>query len=476
MAIDPQIPFGALSTVKPFDLGQTLGDIARIRESEKLTALRQQEQTFRQTEFDQAQQERKAQQQAAAERDRVMSQTFPALLRGEIQLDQFVGAVGMETGLKVVNGLKAYQELADKRVVDAKKTAGDLAAAFKVLPPDLQQQLWPGLRTAAKEGGLGELPEQYTPQYGSAVEAWARGPVKGVVVNGRVVDPESGKVIYEGEPETTPVYRQSADKRSIEKVGEVPKGAHIVQEVQPPRVSVNVPTGPGSTGALTEEGVEYAATQYRVTGTMPPMGMGNSQARAAIINEAARQAKGLRLTPAQSIQKQYALKADGAALIRMTNMKAAAESFETKAVAQADIVDGLSKKVGRTASPLLNSWLLAGKREVMGDSDTHLLFNAITTFSTEYAKIMEGSMGSVAASSDAARKAAADLIKATLNPQTLSNTVALMKKEMALTVQGYDATIENITKRMGGASQAPENPPPGPGGLSYQDYLNSRKK
>lgn len=85
-------------------------------------------------------------------------------------------------------------------------------------------------------------------------------------------------------------------------------------------------------------------------------------------------------------------------------------------------------------------------------------------------------MGSVAASSDAARKAAADLIKATLNPQTLSNTVALMKKEMALTVQGYDATIENITKRMGGASQAPENPPPGPGGLSYQDYLNSRKK
>ncbi len=111
---------------------------------------------------------------------------------------------------------------------------------------------------------------------------------------------------------------------------------------------------------------------------------------------------------------------------------------------------------------MLNSWLLAGKKEIAGDTDTALLYNAIQTFSTEYAKIMEGSTGSVAGSSQSARKASADLIKATMSPATLPKVIDLLKQEMRLTMNGWDATIGHITERMGGAPLPSSTPTAAP--------------
>lgn len=228
----------------------------------------------------------------------------------------------------------------------------------------------------------------------------------------------------------------------------------------------------GATGGLDPEGVEYSATQYRLTGKMPPMGMGSAEARAAIINTAAKQAKELGQAPAVSIQKQAAYKADGAALQKMTTMGAAAESFETKALAQADIVENLSNKVDRTQFPIINSALLRGEKTIAGDQNTQLLYNAVTTFTSEYAKIMEGSTGSAAASSDSARKAAAELISPALNKGTLKATLDLMRREMRLTIEGYDATKAHITERMGGANPViPPAPTPSAPGAPKNDPL-----
>lgn len=229
----------------------------------------------------------------------------------------------------------------------------------------------------------------------------------------------------------------------------------------------------GGNGALTDDGVEYAATQFRVTGTMPPMGMGNAQARAAIINKAAAQAKTLGQTPAASIQKQAAYKSDGAALTKMRQMSAAAESYETKALAQADIVDQLSAKVPRTSIPLINQAIISGQTHITGDPATAQYVNAIQTFSTEYAKIMEGSTGSAAASSDAARKAAERLVNAAQNPRQLKATVDLMRKEMRLMIVGYDATIDHITSRMGGGAPSPA---PAGGGAPASETPEQRIK
>jgi hypothetical protein len=243
--------------------------------------------------------------------------------------------------------------------------------------------------------------------------------------------------------------------------------------------------GTGATGVapgsgLSEDGLDYAATQYRVTGVMPPMGMGKTPDRARIINRTAEQAKLLGQTPAAAIQKQAAYKSDGAALTKMQQASAAAESFETKATAQADIVRELSRKVDRTQWPLINQAILSGQINLLGDTNAQLLANAVQTFSTEYAKIIEGATGSAAGSSDSARSASQRLISAAMNKKTVAGVLDLMEREMALTVQGYGATIEHITQRMGGVPPATTATTPAPstnpGSLSYDDYLRAKGK
>ena len=246
--------------------------------------------------------------------------------------------------------------------------------------------------------------------------------------------------------------RQPDLKRNVQDIQEIQTELLKAKKAsaEASHITVNV----GGPGALDPGGVEYAATQYRVTMTMPALGMGNAASRTAIINTAAKQARMLGQTPAVSIQKAAAFKADTAALTQMSKMRASAEAFENKALQQADIVQDLSDKVSRTQYPVINEALLSGKARIVGDTNTQLLFNALTTFTTEYAKIMEGSMGSVAASSDSARAAAAKLVSPGLNKQTLTKTLDLMRREMRLTVQGYDATIEHITQRQIGPSGA----------------------
>ncbi len=262
-------------------------------------------------------------------------------------------------------------------------------------------------------------------------------------------------------------------------------GEDVSDRVKPlPPASVIYPKPEAPAGSspsdLTPEGVEYAATQYRVTGQMPSLGMGKTPARAQIINKAAEQARILGQTPAAAIQKQAAFKADGSALKRMQELSAGAEAAENKAIGQIDLIKDLSTKVPRTQIPLINSAILNGKINVLGDSNAQQLANAIQTFSNEYGKIIEGSTASVAGASESARKASGKLVSASMNPKTLDDVLTLMQKEMDLTLGGYGATIDHITTRMGGtpaAQPAPSNAPAAPAGgmpLTYQDYLKSK--
>jgi energy-converting hydrogenase Eha subunit B len=94
--------------------------------------------------------------------------------------------------------------------------------------------------------------------------------------------------------------------------------------------------------------------------------------------------------------------------------------------------------------------LLAWKKNVAGDQNTQLLYNAIITYAAEYGKIIEGSTGSAAGSTDSARRAARELISPALSKGTLPATLDLMNREMGLTMQGYDAVLSHITNRMMG--------------------------
>lgn len=224
------------------------------------------------------------------------------------------------------------------------------------------------------------------------------------------------------------------------------------------RPVVNVDAGAG----LDEAGQELLATQYRVVGSSAIPTRISGADRAKIINQAAAQMKVLGQSPAMAIQRQYALKADAGSLNKISTMAATARAFENKAIQQADLVRDLSARVDRTQFPAINRALLAGKKDFLGDADTQLLYNALTTFTAEYAKIIEGSTGSAAGSTDAARKASASLAHAALNKDTLAKTLDLMQKEMRYTIQGYDATKDAITAKMGGAPAAVPSPATSP--------------
>lgn len=218
----------------------------------------------------------------------------------------------------------------------------------------------------------------------------------------------------------------------------------------PPQKGANgtSPDGLGA-NALTPDAVDYVATAYRILGTAGIPTRLDETEKKRIINAATEQAKILGQSPAVAIQRQAAYKSDAKALDQMRKMSSSAESFENKALAQADLVRDLSAKVDRTQIPLINAALLSGKAN-FGDSNTQQLYNAITTFTSEYAKIMEGSTGSAAGSSDSARKASERLIAAKMNKGTVNDVLALMQKEMRYTINGYGATIDHITERMGG--------------------------
>lgn len=226
-----------------------------------------------------------------------------------------------------------------------------------------------------------------------------------------------------------------------------------------PRVDVNVQGG-SAPGNLDKEGLEFAAMDYLLTHRLPARNAGQN---GAIISRAAAIGKSIGQSPAVSIQRQAAYAGDVKALNKMQTMSASAEAFESKAIAQTDIIKDLSKQVPRTAYPIINAALQSGRTKISGDENATKLANAIETFSEEYAKVMNGTTGSSAAATDSSRAAAKRLINTAMSQGTMSSVLDLMKKEMDLTMQGYGSVISHITDRMGGTPAPVATTPAAPG-------------
>jgi len=209
---------------------------------------------------------------------------------------------------------------------------------------------------------------------------------------------------------------------------------------------------------LTPEAIQMTAAQYRLLG---PRGMPtrlSETVRRQVINEAANQAKSIGDTPASVVTRQMMLKGDSAALTNIQKMASSADAFETKALAQADLVDDLSKRVPRTQWPVINQAIQTGRVKLLGDTDAAKLAQAIDSFTTEYAKILEGSTGSVAASKERSNQMAERMLNPAMNQGTLPAITKQMRWEMRQTLIGYDAAKQHITDRMSGTTTPP--PPP----------------
>lgn len=264
-------------------------------------------------------------------------------------------------------------------------------------------------------------------------------------------------------PKVTPPSVGSFEDYVTRKYGPSPtpeqitEGRKVYQQADDrPRVDVSVN---GAGDKLSDEAVADTAMRYHLFGTSGIPTRLNESDKKRILNENAKINTALGQSPAVAIQKQLGLKSDAASLTRATTMADATRAAQAKAEPQADLIVQLSNKVPRTQFPILNKALLAGEKNVLGDTNTQLLYGALTEFTAEYAKIIEGSANSAQGASDSSRRAAAELVSAAMTKGTLAAQIAQMKQIMDWTIKGADATREQIAGRMTSAGTPASAPP-----------------
>ncbi len=200
--------------------------------------------------------------------------------------------------------------------------------------------------------------------------------------------------------------------------------------------------------------IEEAAHRVRLYGPQSIPTRFNDNDKKRILNKEAEINQAMGTSPLMGALKQASQKADQKSLDNVTRLSDSINQSENKATAQAELVRGLSKQVGRSDYPILNGMIVDGKA-ALGDTPAHLLGNALITFTNEHAKIMEGSTASAAGSSDSARKSSAALISKALSDGTLQATLDQMQREMHFASNSARVTKDDIMARMGGQPSTP---------------------
>lgn len=222
---------------------------------------------------------------------------------------------------------------------------------------------------------------------------------------GRIVDPVSGKVIYQAPPK-------------------VKEGADDVT-------------------TLTPAGLDAAALNYAKTGMLPPLGMGDKDTRKQIINRAAAMMPGLDIASAKAD-----FEANKGSLNAIQKQRDALGAFEETALKNLKVFTDLAAKIPDTGSPALNQPLRYANEKMFG-GDTLTAYNtARRTVIPEFAKIL-ANPGLSGQLSDSARKEVEDVVVS--GNATLKQTMAAARVLMQDTKNrrdSYDDQIAGIKARI----------------------------
>lgn len=238
-----------------------------------------------------------------------------------------------------------------------------------------------------------------------------------------------------------------------------------------------LPPGANAAGELTPDAKEQAAARYNIDGTLPTnLGRGTQGAvnTAAILNRAAEQQKEAGNTPEAARVNQLANKASTMALGQLVKQKNLILAFENTAMKNADLVLSESEKVDRLGSPVIDRWILAGKKSVAGDPSVARLDLAVRTFVNEYARVTTSVTGG-GITSDTARKEIDSLLQSAHTKDQVRQVIDLAKTEMLNRKAGYEDQEKTLRGGIGVAApaqatpssmRAPSNAPAPPAGFT----------
>lgn len=221
--------------------------------------------------------------------------------------------------------------------------------------------------------------------------------------------------------------------------------------------------GKGASNPEVKDMIEEAAHRYVVDGSLPPnLGRGAQGAAltASILSRAAQINKENGTRPDQARLDQIANRASSSALNQLTKQEAMVGAFERNFNRNADLLLQQSDKTDRTGTPLVNRWIMAGKKSIEGDPDVSKLDLAVKSVVNEYTKIISGSMGNSAMAEGEIKKVN-DLLNSAQTPEQIKEIVGFMKKETANRMKGFKEQRDSINADMKrGNSEAPKSETP----------------
>jgi hypothetical protein len=202
---------------------------------------------------------------------------------------------------------------------------------------------------------------------------------------------------------------------------------------------------------LTPAGIDMAALNYRKTGLMPPLGMGDRTTRQQILNRAAQltpdDIKRIEAGGSDVAGNKADYKADSASLTKLQGQADAINAFENTARKNIDLFLDSAKRVTDTGIPLLNTparWVMGA-----GGSADVAKYNAARQVAvSEIAKIVQNP-NLTGQLSDSARHEIE-----VFNPAnaTLKQTIAVMnllKQDMANRKTSIDQQLKDTRGRIG---------------------------
>lgn len=216
---------------------------------------------------------------------------------------------------------------------------------------------------------------------------------------------------------------------------------------------------PAGAATLDPGAIDIAANKYLMTGEMPSVGYGAAGfvQRAKIMNRAAEMAAANGDSAQEAAINANLNKNTLAADRHLQAQKQKIQSFETTAMKNADLVEGLIDKVDNTKVPVFNRWLLGGKRQLTSDADVAKYDIALRGFINEYARIVSTATGG-GVLTDTARQEVETVINAAQTPAQLRAAIATAKAEMKNRIAGFEdtrqQTISDLRASTGGGAAA----------------------
>jgi len=224
----------------------------------------------------------------------------------------------------------------------------------------------------------------------------------------------------------------------------------------------------GGGDQFTPEAIETLAQRFLLTGEIPGMGMGKAAtaARTKVLNRVGEIMHSTGTTVGDQVAKQAAVKSMKQALTKIEQQQAMVLQFEGTANKNLGVLEEWSSKVGRSGVPVLDKWILAGRKST-GDPDVASFNAAAETAINETATVLSGSMSGV--QTDSKRQEIREMLNTAMSPAQIKSVVATLRRDMQNRKESLRDESQMIQQTIAGSAGAvPAGAPAAPGSLKGQ--------